>query len=133
MKELVAQCKCKPCDNLPRLQGAVLSELLEKLESGWDIVREHHLNRTFEFDGWRPAVAFVNRVADLAEQEKHHPDLLLSYGKVGTTLYTHKADGLTENDFILAAKIEAAFEKQLSVILQNKSDSSTREEDQNVY
>jgi 4a-hydroxytetrahydrobiopterin dehydratase len=74
---------------------------------GWDVVDGHHLNRTFVFPDFRTALDFVNRVGAVAEQEGHHPDLYLAWGKVGVKIWTHKIDGLTESDFILAAKIES--------------------------
>jgi len=72
----------------------------------WAIENEHHLQREFRFPDFRQALAFVNRVGEIAEQEGHHPDMLLSWGKVEVTLWTHKIDGLTESDFIMAAKID---------------------------
>jgi 4a-hydroxytetrahydrobiopterin dehydratase len=74
--------------------------------SGWSVVEEHHLAKTFLFPDFRTALGFVNRVGAVAEQEGHHPDLHLSWGKVEATIWTHKINGLTESDFILAAKID---------------------------
>ncbi len=67
---------------------------------------EHHLAKSFLFPDFKTALAFVNRVGEVAEQEGHHPDLALSWGRVDVRIYTHKIDGLTESDFILAAKID---------------------------
>ncbi len=101
------QRKCKPCTGqTPRLTGKQLEEYRARLGPEWQLVDEHHLEKGFKFDGWGEARDFVNRIADVAEQEDHHPDVLLSYGKVHVTLLTHKIDGLSENDFILAAKID---------------------------
>jgi 4a-hydroxytetrahydrobiopterin dehydratase len=72
----------------------------------WDVINEHHLTKTFKFPDFLKALDFVNRVGAIAEQEGHHPDLHLSWGKVGVETWTHKIDGLTESDFILAAKID---------------------------
>lgn len=72
----------------------------------WQVVDDHHLTRQFLFADFVQALAFVNRVGELAEQEGHHPDLHLAYGKVTVDVWTHKIDGLTESDFILAAKID---------------------------
>jgi 4a-hydroxytetrahydrobiopterin dehydratase len=69
-------------------------------------VNEHHLERTFTFPNFRTALAFTNRVGELAEQQGHHPDIHLAWGKVTVTISTHKIDGLTESDFVLAAKID---------------------------
>jgi len=72
----------------------------------WEVINEHHLHREFQFPDFKQALAFVNRVGDVAEQEGHHPDIMLGWGKAEITTWTHKIDGLTESDFILAAKID---------------------------
>jgi len=97
---------CKP--GTPTLAPADVDRFLQQL-SGWGIVQaEGHLvlTRTFKFKGFMPGVEFVNRIAPLSESEGHHPDLFLRYGVVTVQLWTHAAGGLTENDFILAAKID---------------------------
>lgn len=105
MSEL-AEKTCVPCrGGVPPLQGPALAAL-EQQVSGWTVVEEHHLTKTFKFPDFRRALEFTNRVGELAEQQGHHPDLLLAWGKVQVTLWTHKINGLTENDFILAAKID---------------------------
>lgn len=107
MDQELAQRRCVPCSGkTPRLRGAELREYHEQLGHHWEVADEHHLVRTFHFPDFRGALAFTNRVGDLAEQENHHPDVLLTYGKVTVTLFTHKIAGLSENDFILAAKID---------------------------
>ena len=73
---------------------------------GWEVVAGHHLARRFTFPDFRAALDFVNRVGALAEEQGHHPDLCLSWGQVDIQTWTHKIDGLTESDFILAAKID---------------------------
>ena len=99
--------KCKPCrgDASP-LQGEELAQYQEKVDNEWVVVNGHHLVREFEFDDYDQTIKFVNEVADLANQEEHHPDMKVSYGKVTVEIFTHKIDGLSENDFILAAKID---------------------------
>jgi 4a-hydroxytetrahydrobiopterin dehydratase len=72
----------------------------------WRVVNNHHINRTFAFPDFKTALAFVNRVGAIAEEEGHHPDIFFTWGKAEITTYTHKIDGLTESDFILAAKID---------------------------
>lgn len=72
----------------------------------WTIEKEQHLQREFRFPDFKQALTFVNRVGEIAEQEGHHPDILLAWGKVEITLWTHKINGLTESDFIMAAKID---------------------------
>lgn len=105
MMEL-ADKKCVPCSgNVPALKGEALRKLQQEA-SQWTVVDEHHLFRQFRFPDFKQALAFVNRVGELAETEGHHPDILLAWGKAEITLWTHKVNGLTENDFILAAKID---------------------------
>jgi 4a-hydroxytetrahydrobiopterin dehydratase len=72
----------------------------------WNVLDEHHISRTFSFPDFAKALAFVNKVGAIAEEQGHHPDILLSWGKAVVTTWTHKIDGLTESDFILAAKID---------------------------
>ena len=74
------------------------------------MVNEHHLHKLYKFADFKTALDFVNRAGAIAEEQGHHPDILLEWGKVEITVYTHKIDGLTESDFILAAKIDRVFE-----------------------
>lgn len=98
---------CIPCKGgIPPLKGEALTSLLAQLGEGWKVVNEHHLEKTYLFKNFKEALAFTNQVGALAEQEGHHPDILLAYGKVTIQLWTHKIDGLTESDFILAAKCD---------------------------
>jgi 4a-hydroxytetrahydrobiopterin dehydratase len=87
------------------LKGAELQQILQQVPQ-WKSVSEHHLTRAFTFPDFNQALAFVNRVGELAEQQGHHPDILLTWGKAEITLWTHKIDGLTRSDFIMAAKID---------------------------
>ena len=106
MNEL-AEKECVPCrGGVPPLEGEELRRLAEQLEDGWQVVDEHHLERDYSFKNFREALAFTNRVGELAEKVGHHPDIYLAWGKVRLTVWTHKIDGLTESDFILAAKID---------------------------
>jgi 4a-hydroxytetrahydrobiopterin dehydratase len=82
---------------------------MKELHSDWKVVEGNHLERTFRFSDFLSALQFVNEVGDLAEREGHHPDIFLSWGKVKITLYTHAIGGLSENDFILAAKIDTLY------------------------
>lgn len=101
--------KCIPCrGGVPPLKGEPLAELYSHLDKGWKIINEHHLEREFIFKNFRDALAFTNKIGQIAEQEDHHPDIFLSYGKVKVLLWTHKIDGLSESDFILAAKYDNA-------------------------
>jgi 4a-hydroxytetrahydrobiopterin dehydratase len=91
---------------VPPLQGAELAALAEQLPL-WKFVNGHHITRTFTFPDFKQALAFVNKAGAIAEEQGHHPDILLSWGKAEVTTWTHKINGLTESDFILAAKIDA--------------------------
>lgn len=105
---MLADRNCVPCHGgVPPLRGSQLLEVYNQLpdRSQWNVVREHHLVRTYKFPDFKSALAFVNRVGALAEEQGHHPDILLAWGKVEITTWTHAVDGLTESDFILAAKI----------------------------
>ncbi len=102
----LAEKHCVPCrGGVPPLKGEELERLKSQV-SGWRVVEEHHLEKTFSFPDFQSALDFVNRAGAIAEQEGHHPDLYLSWGKVGVKIWTHKIDGLTESDFILAARID---------------------------
>ena len=102
----LADRKCIPCrGGVPPLKGEAIGKLLAELH-GWEAVGEHHLARQFKFPNFAEALAFVNRVGQLAEEQGHHPDIRLSWGRVGIEIHTHKIDGLTESDFVLAAKID---------------------------
>ncbi|HVN20244.1 MAG TPA: 4a-hydroxytetrahydrobiopterin dehydratase, partial [Dongiaceae bacterium] len=106
MPDQLADKKCVPCrGGVPPLRGSAI-ENLHKSVPQWTITNEHHIHREFRFPDFKQALAFVNRVGELAETEGHHPDILLAWGKVEITLWTHKIDGLTESDFIVAAKID---------------------------
>lgn len=105
MSELAAK-KCVPCmGGVPPLKGEALEEL-QKQVKGWDVVEEHHIVKTFKFPDFLKALDFVNKVGQIAEEQGHHPGIFLTWGKVEITIYTHKIKGLTESDFILAAKID---------------------------
>ena len=97
---------CKACrGDVPPLQGERLAEYARQVPD-WQVVDEHHLARSFRFPDFQTALAFVNRVGALAEAEGHHPSIGLTWGKVVVEVWTHKVDGLTESDFVLAAKID---------------------------
>lgn len=107
MSSELAQKECVPCKGgVPPLEGRELRALQEELDAGWQVVEEHHLEKTFDFEDFVGALEFVNRVGELAEEQGHHPDLFLTWGEARVQIWTHKIDGLTESDFILAAKIE---------------------------
>ena len=102
----LASKTCVPCrGGVPPLKGQELAALQKQVPE-WQVVNEHHIVRQFKFPDFKQALAFVNRVGELAETQGHHPDILLAWGKAEITLWTHKIDGLTESDFIMAAKID---------------------------
>jgi 4a-hydroxytetrahydrobiopterin dehydratase len=106
MSEQLADKKCVPCrGGVPALKGVDLQKLHDSVPA-WTVTGEHHLNRKFSFPDFKQALDFVNRVGAVSEEEGHHPDILLAWGKAEITLWTHKIDGLTESDFIMAAKID---------------------------
>jgi len=106
MSEL-AQKVCVQCTEGARpLKGEGVTTLLETLGGGWRVVDEHHLEKEYRFRNFRDALAFTNRVGELAESQGHHPDIALSWGRVKLVIWTHKIDGLTESDFILAARAD---------------------------
>jgi 4a-hydroxytetrahydrobiopterin dehydratase len=106
MTEHLADKTCVPCrGGVAPLKGAEL-EKLHHIVSQWTVANEHHIHREFRFPDFKQALDFVNRVGALAEEQGHHPDILLAWGKAEITLWTHKIDGLTESDFIMAAKID---------------------------
>ena len=111
MKELF-QLHCSPvAENTPRLTGREISQLKAKL-SGWETHTkkgELRLEKSFPFKDFRQALAFTNRIAQLANEADHHPAILTEWGKVTVTWWTHKIKGLHQNDFIMAAKTEQAY------------------------
>jgi 4a-hydroxytetrahydrobiopterin dehydratase len=106
----LADKSCVPCrGGVPPLAGAELRRLHQELGHDWELVQDHHLSKTFTFPDFAQALAFVNRVGAMAEEQGHHPDVALSWGKVRLDVWTHKIDGLTESDFVFAAKAEQLY------------------------
>ncbi|MDA0576929.1 MAG: 4a-hydroxytetrahydrobiopterin dehydratase [Verrucomicrobia bacterium] len=105
----LAQKDCIPCKGgVPPLQADAIATLLEQLGHGWAVVAGHHLERTYTFKNFLEALAFTNRIGAIAEAQQHHPDIELGWGRAKVLIWTHKIDGLTESDFILAAKLDTA-------------------------
>ena len=106
MSELASKT-CVPCrGDTPPLRGAEIEEFRRQVPK-WEVVEEHHLRRRLRFKNFREALDFVNRVGELAEEQGHHPDITCGWGYAEITVWTHKIDGLTESDFIFAAKVDA--------------------------
>ena len=104
---VLAQKTCIPCrGGVPPLKGEEMDALQEKLGNDWQIINEHHLEKEYIFADFRQALDFTVKVGEVAENQGHHPDIYLAWGKVKLTIWTHKIDGLTESDFIFAAKAD---------------------------
>jgi len=102
----LAKRECVPCrGGVPPLAGEEITKLLSELD-GWEVVNEHHLKKFYKFADFRQALQFVNRVGELAEEQGHHPEICFGWGQAEITIWTHKINGLSESDFILAAKID---------------------------
>lgn len=103
----LADKECIPCrGGVPPLGGAEIEAYLSKLGRDWEVVDGHHLSKTYIFPDFKSALAFVNRVGELAEEVGHHPDIYFTWGRARIDIFTHKIDGLAEADFVLAAKCD---------------------------
>lgn len=103
----LAEKECVPCKgDVPPLKGKDLAQMTPQLSGGWQVVDEHHLEKEYKFQNFRDALDFTNKVGALAEAQGHHPDIYLAWGKVKLTIWTHKINGLTESDFVFAAKVD---------------------------
>jgi len=103
----LAEKQCVPCKGgIPPLKGQELARLARELDAGWQVLEERQLEKEYRFEDFREALCFTNRVGELAEAQGHHPDIYLAWGKVKLTIWTHKINGLTEGDFVLAAKAD---------------------------
>ena len=101
----LASKQCVPCrGGVPPLAGDELVTYQQQPGGGWRVVDEHHLEREYRFADFRQALDFTLRVGEMAEEQDHHPDIFLTWGLVKVTIWTHKIDGLTESDFVFAAK-----------------------------
>jgi 4a-hydroxytetrahydrobiopterin dehydratase len=103
----VAERHCVPCESGGQpLEGSQLDEQIDQLGPGWSVVDGKRLQKQYKFDDFKQAWQFVDRVAEVAEEENHHPNIEFTWGKATVSLWTHKIGGLHENDFIMAAKID---------------------------
>ena len=107
--DALARQKCVPCKGgVPPMPQGDVEALIAQLGHAWQAMEAHHLEETFRFDDWTSAMAFANAISAIAEAQNHHPDLLVQWGEVTVTIFTHKIDGLTLSDFVLAAKVQEA-------------------------
>jgi 4a-hydroxytetrahydrobiopterin dehydratase len=107
----LASMECVPCKGgIPPLTPEEIRPYLEDLGNDWRVADEHHLEKEYRFKNFRQALAFMNRVGELAEEVGHHPDIELSWGRVKLTVFTHKIGGLHEADFVFAAKADRVLE-----------------------
>lgn len=105
--ESLIQKKCVPCESwMPPLTKDKVDPLIKQLKLDWEVVEGKKIKHQFKFKDFKGALRFVNKVADLAESEGHHPNIHIYFNKVVVDLTTHNIKGLSENDFIVAAKIE---------------------------
>ncbi len=103
----LAEKDCIPCKGgVPPLKGEELTTLDAQLGNGWQVVDEHHLVKEFRFSNFQEAMDFTVKVGELAEEVNHHPEICVTWGRATITLWTHKIDGLTESDFVWAAKAD---------------------------
>lgn len=110
MSTSLADQSCVPCrGGIPPLTHDRAKELLRELDAGWLVNADAHLEREYRFKDFALAMAFANKVADIAEAQGHHPDLSIAWGKCKVEIWTHKIHGLTESDFYFAAKADRAF------------------------
>jgi 4a-hydroxytetrahydrobiopterin dehydratase len=106
----LADRSCVPCrGGVPPLSAAEIAPLLAQLDGDWTAAEAHHLEKTYRVKNFARALELVNRIGAIAEEQNHHPDLSLAWGRVGVKIWTHKINGLTESDFVFAAKCDRAF------------------------
>lgn len=107
MSETLKQEYCEPCSlGTPPLEGEALDALYKEIDSEWELIEGKKITHKFKFKNFKEALEFVNKVGEIAEKEGHHPDLELGWGRVVVSLMTHKIQGLSRNDFIMASKID---------------------------
>jgi 4a-hydroxytetrahydrobiopterin dehydratase len=107
MSSDLAKKECKPCEKgTSPLKGDALKQMQNQLNDGWRVLDEQRLEKQFKFPDFRHALDFVNRVGEIAEEQNHHPDIYFTWGQARIQISTHSIKGLSENDFILAARID---------------------------
>ena len=107
----LAKGKCEPCKGgIPPLKGKGLKISVDKLgDKSWKVIDEHHIEKEFKFPDFKTALEFVNKVGKISEKQGHHPEIVLNWGSVVVRFWTHKINGLHENDFIMAAKVNEIY------------------------
>lgn len=107
MSSQLAKKDCKPCEGgAAPLKGESLKQMQSNLGGNWKVLDEQRLEKEFKFPDFRHALEFVNHVGEVAEEQNHHPDIYFTYGQARIQIWTHSVKGLTESDFVLAAKID---------------------------
>jgi 4a-hydroxytetrahydrobiopterin dehydratase len=105
----LADRQCVPCKGgVPPLTAEEIAPLLAQLQD-WNVIENHHLEKRYKLKNFVQALELVNRIGTIAEEQNHHPDIFLAWGRVDVKIWTHKINGLTESDFILAAKCDVAY------------------------
>lgn len=108
----LANRTCEPCQGgIPPLTREEFEPMLKEIDSTWEVIDDKKLRRTYDFPTFMDSISFVNKVAAVAEEEGHHPDIQIHYKQVIIELWTFKINGLFDNDFILAAKIDQVAKK----------------------
>lgn len=103
----LAEQKCVPCSlGTPPMEKEEIEKYQKELKDDWKVVDNHHLEKKLKFKNFKEALDFTNKVGEIAENEGHHPDIFLAWGKVELKVLTHKIDGLSESDFVFAAKVD---------------------------
>jgi 4a-hydroxytetrahydrobiopterin dehydratase len=112
MSQELADQPCEACTSEDEpLTGEEYAEYFEQIGDSWDVIDEHHLEGTYEFEDFRDALEFTYEVGELAEEEWHHPDIHLQWGEVRIEMWTHKIDGLHKTDFVMAARMDRIYEE----------------------
>ena len=103
----LSDMECVPCKGgVPPLSDEESDAFLSQIHHDWEVVENHHLTRTWPFSDFSSALEFINKLGEICEQQNHHADFELGWGRVVSVIYTHKIDALTESDFVLAAKFD---------------------------
>lgn len=108
----LSQEVCTACSgDSEKLKATEALEKMDEIDDEWELEENHHIERKFEFEDFQEALDFVNKVGEIAEEQGHHPVFNdFTWGQATVKLYTHKIDGLHDNDFIMAAKIDEVYE-----------------------